>query len=142
MWGRGGSAPTGRRITRRSRGFASVTRRRWRSCSARCSGCARTPGWGGWVWSRSTAPRSTRTRRRTRRRDYEQIAREILEEAAEIDALEDEQFGEQRGDQLPPALATREGRQRWLRDARRRLDERRAEEARPVPRSRARRLVE
>src|SRR3954454_21759820 len=59
-------------------------------------------------------------------RDYEQIAREILEEAAEIDALEDQQFGEQRGDELPPALATREGRQRWLRDARRRLDERRA----------------
>src|SRR3954451_11234072 len=75
-------------------------------------------------------------------RDYEQIAREILEEAAEIDALEDEQFGERRGDELPPALATREGRQRWLRDARRRLDERRAEEARPVPRSRAKRLVE
>jgi transposase len=75
-------------------------------------------------------------------RDYEQIAREILEEAAEIDALEDEQFGERRGDELPPELATREGRQRWLRDARRRLDERRAEEARPVPRSRARRLVE
>src|SRR4051794_20787142 len=61
-------------------------------------------------------------------RDYEQIAREILEEAAEIDALEDEQFGEQRGDELPPALATREGRQRgcatrgggWMSVARRR----------------------
>ena len=52
-------------------------------------------------------------------RDYEQIAREILERAAEIDALEDEQFGERRGDELPPAVATREGRQRWLRDARR-----------------------
>src|SRR4051812_20244710 len=75
-------------------------------------------------------------------RDFEQIAREILDRAAEIDALEDEQFGERRGDELPPALATREGRQRWLRDARRRLDERRAEEARPVPRSRAKRLVE
>src|SRR3954471_18294310 len=75
-------------------------------------------------------------------RDYEQIAREILEEAAEIDALEDEQFGERRGDELPPALATREGRQRWLRDARRRLDEQRAREARPVPRSRTKRLLE
>jgi transposase len=75
-------------------------------------------------------------------RDYEQIAREILDQAAEIDAREDEQFGERRGDELPPALATREGRQRWLRDARRRLDERRAEEALPVPRSRAMRLVE
>src|SRR4051794_23759991 len=75
-------------------------------------------------------------------RDYEQIAREILEQAAEIDAAEDEQFGERRGDELPPALATREGRQRWLRDAQRRLDQRRAEEARPIPRSRAKRLVE
>src|SRR3954462_2091123 len=45
-------------------------------------------------------------------RDYEQIAREILGEAAEIDAREDEQFGDARGDELPPALATREGRQR------------------------------
>ncbi len=75
-------------------------------------------------------------------RDYEQIAREILEEAAEVDALEDEQFGERRGDELPPALATREGRQRWLRDARRRLDQQRAEQARPIPRSRAKRLLE
>src|SRR3954470_24867887 len=33
-------------------------------------------------------------------------------------------------------------RQRWLRDARRRLDEPRAEDARPVPRSLAKRLVE
>src|SRR5215218_1698808 len=56
-------------------------------------------------------------------RDYEQIAREILEQAAEIDALEDEQFGERRGDELPPELSTPEGRQRWLREARRRLEE-------------------
>ena len=75
-------------------------------------------------------------------RDYEQIAREILEQAAEIDALEDEQFGERRGDELPPELSTPEGRQRWLRDARRRLEERRAQEARPVARSRPKRLVE
>jgi hypothetical protein len=40
-------------------------------------------------------------------RNYEQIAREILEQAAETDAREDEQFGEARGDGLPPALATR-----------------------------------
>jgi len=75
-------------------------------------------------------------------RDYEQIAREILEQAAEIDALEDEQFGERRGDELPPAVATREGRQRWLRDAQRRLEQRRAEQARPIPRSRAKRLLQ
>ncbi|MBA3861954.1 MAG: hypothetical protein H0X56_08295 [Solirubrobacterales bacterium] len=75
-------------------------------------------------------------------RNYEQIAREILEQAAEIDALEDEQFGERRGDELPPELSTPEGRHRWLRDARRRLEERRAQEARPVARSRPKRLVE
>src|SRR4051794_37124176 len=75
-------------------------------------------------------------------RDYEQIAREILKQAAEIDAREDEQFGDARGDELPPALATREGRQRWLRDAQRRLEQRRAQEARPIPRSRTKRLLE
>src|SRR3954468_1440073 len=70
-------------------------------------------------------------------RDYEQIAREILEEAAEVDAAEDEQSGERRGDELPSARSTSEGRQRWLRYARRRRDHRRAEQARPIPRSRA-----
>src|SRR4051812_20187499 len=75
-------------------------------------------------------------------RDYEQIAREILEQAAEIDAREDEQFGEARGDELPPELSTREGRQRWLREAQRRLDQRRAQQARPIPRSRPKRLLE
>jgi transposase len=75
-------------------------------------------------------------------RDYEQIAREILEQAAEIDAREDEQFGDARGDELPPELSTREGRQRWLRDAQRRLDQQRAQQARPIPRSRTKRLLE
>ena len=55
-------------------------------------------------------------------RDYEQIAREILAEAAETDRLEDEQFGEARGDELPPELSTEQGRRGWLRDARRRLE--------------------
>src|SRR3954466_3658895 len=36
-------------------------------------------------------------------RGYEQIAREILEEAAAVDAAEDAEFGERRGDELPPA---------------------------------------
>jgi hypothetical protein len=75
-------------------------------------------------------------------RDYEQIAREILEQAAETDRLEDERFGEKRGDELPPELQTEQGRRGWLRDAKRRLDERRAEEARPIPRSRPERLKE
>jgi transposase len=75
-------------------------------------------------------------------RDYEQIAREILAEAAETDRLEDEQFGDRRGDELPPELATTQGRRGWLRDAKRRLDERRAEEARPIPAPRPARLKE
>src|SRR5215204_3164015 len=49
-------------------------------------------------------------------RDYEQIAREILEEANRVDAEEDEQFGEKRGDELPPELATAQGRRGWLRE--------------------------
>ena len=75
-------------------------------------------------------------------RDYEQIAREILEEAGRVDAEEDEQFGERRGDELPPELATAQGRRGWLREAKRRLDAQRAEEARPIPRSRPERLKE
>src|SRR3954449_6213781 len=35
-------------------------------------------------------------------RDYEQIAAEMLEEADAVDRAEDEQFGDRRGDELPP----------------------------------------
>jgi hypothetical protein len=75
-------------------------------------------------------------------RDYEQIAREILEEAAETDRVEDERFADRRGDELPPELSSAQGRRGWLRDAKRRLDERRAEQARPIPASRPARLKE
>src|SRR5512133_3864744 len=75
-------------------------------------------------------------------RSYEDIAREILEEAAAVDAEEDERFGDARGDELPSELATGQGRQRWLRDAKRRLDERRAAEAKSIPKSRPDRLKE
>jgi hypothetical protein len=75
-------------------------------------------------------------------RDYEQLAREILAEAAETDAREDAQFGDARGDELPPELSTAQGRRGWLRDAKRRLDEKRAQEARPIPASRPARLKE
>jgi hypothetical protein len=75
-------------------------------------------------------------------RDYEQIAREILEEADAVDAEEDERFGDARGDELPAELQTAQGRRGWLREAKRRLDERRAEEARPIPKSRPDRLKE
>jgi hypothetical protein len=75
-------------------------------------------------------------------RDYAQIAKEILEHADAVDAEEDERFGDARGDELPEALSTPEGRQRWLRDARRRLDDKRAREARPIPGPRPKRLKE
>jgi hypothetical protein len=74
--------------------------------------------------------------------DYEQIAREILAEADAVDREEDERFGERRGDELPAELATGEGRARWLAEAKRRLEQRRAEEARPIPASRPQRLRE
>jgi transposase len=75
-------------------------------------------------------------------RDYERIAAEILEQADAVDAAEDERFGERRGDELPAELATAQGRRGWLREAKRRLDEQRAAEAGPIPRSRPERLQE
>ena len=75
-------------------------------------------------------------------RSYEQIAREILEEARRTDEAEDELYGDKRGDELLEQLTTEAGRRAWLREAKRRLDQKRAEEARPVPRSRPKRLRE
>src|SRR4051794_23558195 len=74
--------------------------------------------------------------------DYERLAREILEEAQAVDAAEDELYGDARGDELPEQLRTGEGRRAWLREAKRQLEERRAREARPVPRDRGKRLKE
>jgi hypothetical protein len=74
--------------------------------------------------------------------DFDQIAREILKEAAEVDAAEDELYGEKRGDELPEHLSTSQGRRGWLREAKRQLDEERAKEAKPIPRSRPARLKE
>jgi hypothetical protein len=72
--------------------------------------------------------------------DYEQIAREVLAEADAVDAEENERFGDRRGDELPAPLGTREGRAAWLADAGRRLERRRAQDARPIPASRPARL--
>jgi transposase len=74
--------------------------------------------------------------------DYEQVAREILEEAQAVDAAEDELYGDARGDELPEQLRTGEGRRAWLREAKRQLEEQRARQARPVARSRGKRLKE
>src|SRR3954465_12383106 len=75
-------------------------------------------------------------------RDYEQIAREILAEAAAIDAAEDAEVGDACGDELPPEMSTAQGRRGWLRDAKRRLDDKRAAEGQPIPRDRPDRLRE
>jgi transposase len=75
-------------------------------------------------------------------RDYEQLAREILEEAKAIDAAEDELFGDRRGDELPPELATADGRRAWLREAKQRLEAERAANPKPVPQSRPARVKE
>jgi Transposase domain (DUF772)/Domain of unknown function (DUF4160)/Transposase DDE domain len=75
-------------------------------------------------------------------RDYQQIAREIVEEAGEIDAHEDELYGDRRGDELPPELSRKEGREAWLREAKQRLEAERAANPKPVPRERPKRLKE
>ncbi len=74
--------------------------------------------------------------------EYEQIARQILDEAEEIDRAEDELYGERRGDELPLEVSRHNGRREWLREAKRRLEEKRAAEGKPVPRSRQARLQE
>ena len=53
-------------------------------------------------------------------RDFGQIAREILAEAKAVDEAEDELYGDQRGDELPEQLRTREGRAEFFRQARER----------------------
>jgi hypothetical protein len=75
-------------------------------------------------------------------RDYERLAREVIEESRQSDAEEDERFGDLRGDELPPELATSAGRQQWFKGARRWLDDQRAEQATPMPRDRAKRVRE
>jgi transposase len=79
---------------------------------------------------------------RDRTLDYEQLARAIVEEQIATDATETAALGERRGDELPEVIATTAGRRGWLRAARQRLDEQRAERAEPIPRSRAARLLE
>src|SRR3954449_8142427 len=74
--------------------------------------------------------------------DYERLAREAVAEARVVDAEEDERFGDRRGDELPPELATSNGRQQWFKAARRWLDDRRAEQAAPIARDRPTRISE
>jgi hypothetical protein len=68
-------------------------------------------------------------------RSYRQIATEILREADEVDRREDELHGSARGDELPEALRTPDGRRAALEAAKRRIAERRgrAVEAEEMP---------
>jgi transposase-like protein DUF772 len=79
---------------------------------------------------------------RDRAMDYEEIARAIVEEAVATDGVETAALAGRHGDERPEILTTRQGREGWLRDARQRLDGRRAEQAGPFPRSRPERLLE
>src|SRR4051794_3251239 len=79
---------------------------------------------------------------RDRNMTFEEIARTIVAEAIATDAAETAVLGDRRGDELPEILTTREGREGWLRAARQALDARRAEDPRPVPRSRPARVLE
>jgi transposase len=73
-------------------------------------------------------------------RDYRQIAEEILADHARTDREEDELYGDRRGDELPIEVSSHNGRRAWLREAKRRLDEKREQEPKPVPKSRPARL--
>src|ERR671929_119634 len=79
---------------------------------------------------------------RDRAMSYEQIARAIVEEAIDTDSAETARYGDRRGDELPEIVAGDQGRRGWLRAAAQRLEQRRAAQARPIPRSRDRRLLE
>jgi len=68
-----------------------------------------------------------------RNRDYRQIATEILREADETDRREDELYGEARGDELPAALRTPEGRRQALAEAKRRIAERKGRTVSEAP---------
>jgi transposase len=75
-------------------------------------------------------------------RDYDQLAEEIVREAGQVDAAEDAQFGDRRGDELPPELASAQGWRKWLDSAKRRLDAQREQDARPIPADRPARVKE
>jgi hypothetical protein len=103
---------------------------RWGRCSAGCWGCARA----GLVSVGVVAIDGTKMSANASinaNRVFGQIAREILAEAAEIDRREDELYGQERGDELPEHLRTREGRRKALREAKQRLERERGQATGP-----------
>jgi transposase len=79
---------------------------------------------------------------RDRTMDYAQIAQAIVDDAITTDAAETAVNGDLCGDELPDGIPVGEGRQRWLRAARQRLDRERARRAEPIARSRPTRFLE
>lgn len=79
---------------------------------------------------------------RDRTLTYTQLTSAIVEEQIATDQAETARFGDQRGDELPSAVASRQGRRGWLRAAAQQLDRDRAAQARPIPGPRAERLLE
>ena len=75
-------------------------------------------------------------------RDFEALAKDILAEADAVDAAEDAEHGSARGDELPSQFATRDGRQAWIRDAKRELERQRDRDPQPIPGKRPDRLAE
>jgi hypothetical protein len=75
-------------------------------------------------------------------RGYAQIAGEMLADADAVDRDEDRNTGSGAAMSCQPNCRPRRGRRGRLHEAKRRLDEQRAEEARPVPRSPPARLRE
>jgi transposase len=73
-------------------------------------------------------------------RTYEKLAEEIVAEAGRLDAADDELYGDKRGDELPEFLSRRGGRRDWLKQAKKRLEEERAQAKEPVPKERKKRL--
>jgi hypothetical protein len=65
---------------------------------------------------------------RDRNRSYESIVQELLERAEQADRAEDERYGEDRGDELPVRLRSREERRAALARAKERLEAQRREE--------------
>jgi transposase len=73
-------------------------------------------------------------------RTYEKLAEEIVAEAGRIDEAEDEIYGSKRGDELPEHVSTHNGRRKWLKEAKKRLDAERVAAKEPVPKKRKERL--
>ena len=74
--------------------------------------------------------------------DYERLAREVLEEAQEIDAEEDDALRRAARGRVAAGAGDLDGPQGWLADAKRWLDDQRAEQAAPIPRDRPKRVKE